>query len=423
MKIIKRMISITMVIAWAFMAIGPGIPVLAADSRGDAFTAVPIQYSLSVDGKNVSLWAYVIDSDVYFKLRDLAMVLNDTERHFAVTWTDVCGNKQVKLSPQLSYTPMGEELSQRSPVTKAVAHPAAASFYIDTRRIPLRAFTVSDTHYILLADLAANLSFAEACDQERHIAKIDTTRYDTGLYSFLLPEAWKTEGNAEDLNFTRSGHSVGYLDLLTYDPDCTISQFQGNHRETLSSENLSGFAYPAAKALIRATRPAAANDDSFVDELHIYIMLSNLRCAFDFSFDSAQVDEKTAIAIVKSLVPQETALKIYPIACQWAGAIKNRDGRAQYKLMTAGMQSDCHDFYESCGWITGCSSPWVDGYVIEISENRAMVFYESITSVGFAGYAIDELSFSEENGQLRISGLNGVNDLTGYNAQENRMSK
>lgn len=54
--------------------------------------------------------------------------------------------------------------------------------------------------------------------------------------------------------------------------------------------------------------------------------------------------------------------------------------------------------------MTGVSSPWKESYVIHISDNRVVVFYEGRTSEGFAGYSMDILSFSEENGQLRISG-------------------
>ncbi|WP_347490414.1 hypothetical protein ABDB91_04380 [Desulfoscipio sp. XC116] len=71
------------------------------------------------------------------------------------------------------------------------------------------------------------------------------------------------------------------IPMRAYDPEHPIAQFEDNHRVTLSSETLDGFDYPAAKALIRATQPAAANDDSHVDELHIYIMLADLRCAYD----------------------------------------------------------------------------------------------------------------------------------------------
>ncbi len=407
MRIVKRIISI-LVIAGVFLATGSNIPVLAAVGTSDA-AATPVQYDFYTDGERVSLWAYEIEDDVYFKLRDLAMILNDTEKHFGVTWYDDGKerngyNLQVKLSPQLPYTPVGGELSELSQGIKTIANLSSCDFHVDNTRIPMRTFSINNTNYISLSDLAINMRFAATLDEEKHTAVVDTKVYDTGLYSLLLPEGWKAEGITEDLCFTRSGDAVGSIFIRTYDPDHPISQFEDNHRVTLSSETLDSFDYPAAKAMIRATQPAAANDGFYVDELHIYIMLADLRCAFDFSFDSAKVDEQTAMGVVKSFMPKETAIKYYKIASQWAKAVKERNGRVQYELLSAELQSEYYEYYEAVGWVTGVSSPWKESYVIHISNNRVVVFYEGRTSEGFAGYSVDMLSFSEENGQLRISG-------------------
>jgi hypothetical protein len=267
----------------------------------------------------------------------------------------------------------------------------------------------------MLSDLSANLMFAAGCDDEEHLAKITTEAYYTGLYSFSLPEGWRAEGSAYHLQFIRSGEPVGELSMLAYEPGAPISRFAGNHAETLLSEELSGFDYPAAKAIIRRTQPAAAKDDSYVDELHIYIMLPDLQCAFDLCFDSARVDEQGALEIAKGLAPNQRAIKRNTAAAQWARAIQDRDGRAQYELLSTELQPEFYDYYDAGNWVTGISSPWVNSWTIEILGSSAVVFYENMTSTGFAGYTIDNLSFSEENGQLKISSIDGFNNFPGYN--------
>lgn len=72
--------------------IGCGIGILAFQYPGAGggqrrHHCRPIQYTLSVDGKSVSLWAYEIDGGMYFKLRDLAMALSGTEKQFDISWT------------------------------------------------------------------------------------------------------------------------------------------------------------------------------------------------------------------------------------------------------------------------------------------------------------------------------------------------
>jgi hypothetical protein len=46
-------------------------------------------------------------------------------------------------------------------------------------------------------------------------AVVGTKAYDTGLYSLLLPEGWKAEDFADNLNFTRSGDAVDSLFIIT----------------------------------------------------------------------------------------------------------------------------------------------------------------------------------------------------------------
>lgn len=422
MKNIKK--QLCLILAAVLMSSLLCTPALAATGTLNV-AATPIEYSLYVAGKDISLWVYGIDGGVYFKLRDLAMALKGTEKQFGVSWDG--SKKAVSLTTGTAYTPVGGELSEPSEPsndTGAVAHSPTTLFYIDNRQIPIRAYIVNGTHYIMLSDLTANLMFATGYDEEMRMAKISTKAYYTDLYAFSLPEGWIAKGSAYDLQFTRSGEPVGTFIIRNYDPDKPISQFRDNHRETLSSENLSDFEdfptlkkYPVAKAIIRATQPAAANNDSYVDELHIYIMLADSRCAFDFCFDSAKVDEQTAMEIVKGFSPNEAAIQKNTAAAEWALAIQKRDGRAQYELLSAELQAEFKDYYEAVNWVTGVSSPWVNSWTIEVSGSRAIVFYEGMTSEGFAGYTIDNLTFSEENEQLKISDIDGVNDFSGHKAQ------
>lgn|SRR5665648_174911 len=111
------------------------------------------------------------------------------------------------------------------------------------------------------------------------------------------------------------------------------------------------------------------------------------------------------IVIAKSLVPKEAAIKINSIVAKWSLAIQNCDDQAQYELLSTKLQSEFKNYYEAVNWVTETSSPWVNNFVGEITGNVAAVFYENKTSEGFAGYTIDNLSFTEKNGQLKISGI------------------
>ena len=281
MKHLRQRISLILALVFVFSLLY--IPALAGTLN---IAATPVQYTFFIDERNISVWGYEIRDNVYFKLRDLAATLSGTERQFDVSWDE--SRNTVLLTTGTDYTPSGSELSKPSDAVSALANSPATDFYIENKQIPIRAYIVNNAHYIILSDLAANLFFASSCDGESHTVVIDTSMYDTGIYSFSLPEGWSAEGSSYYLNLTRSGESVGSFIIRNYDHEKPISQLEDNHRTTLSGEDLNGFDYHAAKAMIRMTQPAVANDDSYVDELHIYIMPEDLHCAFDFCFDSSK---------------------------------------------------------------------------------------------------------------------------------------
>lgn len=238
-------------------------------------------------------------------------------------------------------------------------------------------------------------------------AYVDTSRWksiDTGLYTFSIPSTWDakafTDGTVSFI-FTPSGEKLGTLSILGYDSSLPLSQFEGNHAETLSSKTLEGYKYTGKKVIIRRTQPAAANDDSYVDETHIYLIPKNSKYVYDLCFVSDLADKKID-EIVKSLVINTNRVQIQDVASQWAKAVQKRDGKTQYSLMSSELQKKVYKDYQESNWVTGVSSPWVDSYRIEPDDHTAVVTYTYMTSTGFAGYYKQTLSFDEKNGNLVI---------------------
>lgn len=395
----KTISGISLLLAVTLVCTFLSIPALAADTGNSKLAAAPAKYTLSVDSKDFPLWAYEIDGTAYFKLRDLAMALKDTEKQFTVDWMETRNAVLFYTDKNYSYTPVGGELSQPSALGNRIAQPSAASFYLDDKRILMDAYLVDGSHYVSLSDLEANMGFKAVYDGETHTAVIDTGVYSDSVISFSLPDDLETGGGQFDLTFTRSGEPVGSMTLLTYDPGEPISQLlEGNHRETLSSQTLSGLAYPAAKAVIRVTQPAAAQDNSYVDELHIYILFPDLKCAFDISFDSAKVNEQTEMELVRSLVTDipafEKNLAQRQVLFQWIDAVQSGDGKAQVVLMSAKCKVEYYDSYKSSDWVTDASASWLEAYSADVVGNRAIIRYGNIQK----SYRTQILTFTEENG-------------------------
>lgn len=148
-------------------------------------------------------------------------------------------------------------------------------------------------------------------EMEEYVDTSDWKPVDTGLYTFSIPAQWKAAAFSDgsvSFTFASNGEKLGTLSTLGYDPSLPLSQFEGNHAETLSTKTLEGCEYPAAKVIIRRTQPAAANDNSYVDEEHIYLIPKNSRYAYDLCFVSPYVNKK-ADEIAKRLVINTNQIK------------------------------------------------------------------------------------------------------------------
>jgi hypothetical protein len=99
----------------------------------------------------------------------------------------------------------------------------------------------------------------------------------------------------------------------------------------------------------------------------------------------------------------------------WAETVKNRDGKAQYKLLSSALQSGYYDGYVSFDWKTGASSPWVETYVIKLTSDGVMITYYWASSTGHEGSSSVTLSFVRENGALQIEAISGSSESSAVN--------
>ena len=193
-KNVKKQLNLAMVAILIFSLLN--IPALAVAGTPEV-AATPVEYTLSVDDKGVSLWAYEIDSGVYFKLRAIAMALSGTEKQFDVLW--IPENKEVDLSAGDAYTPVGGELSRPEHAGNPTARYTDCSIRSGSGWGNILAYLVEDTHYVKLSDLAAVIKFASGYDREKHTAQIDTSP-EIGL-------AEETDAVFDNITLSNSGNS------------------------------------------------------------------------------------------------------------------------------------------------------------------------------------------------------------------------
>ena len=133
--------------------------------------AAPTGASLILNGVTLPLNAYVIDGNHYFKLRDIAYLLRETESRFDVTWN--IARKSVDIVSGVMY-PFSADVNRDIglEVKKCVLSPSV--FFIDDVEFSLEAYLIDGNNYFKLRDLGPIFDFNVDWEPDTHSVTIDT---------------------------------------------------------------------------------------------------------------------------------------------------------------------------------------------------------------------------------------------------------
>lgn len=119
--------------------------------------AAPTASKVTVNGEAKAFEAYNINDNNYFKLRDIAYVLNGTDASFSVGWDGAANS--IALEKGGVYAPTGSEMkiSGTKNIKDAVA--SNSSILIDGVKAALKAYNINGNNYFKLRDLGNALGF------------------------------------------------------------------------------------------------------------------------------------------------------------------------------------------------------------------------------------------------------------------------
>lgn len=135
-------------------------------------SASPTSSKVLIDNKEVKIEAYMINGSNYFKLRDLAMMLNGTDKQFEVIWDDY--SKVTTLIPGKAYSPNGEELSLSVDSKPQTYKQAELNVVLGGTKIKLTAYSINNYNYFKLRDVSAVINFDVSWDAAANRIGIDT---------------------------------------------------------------------------------------------------------------------------------------------------------------------------------------------------------------------------------------------------------
>ena len=150
----------------------PGEPV--KDTEEIPVMSVPNSSRIIVDGEPISIDAYTINGNNYFKLRDIAYLLKikNSQRQFEIKWDNIA--KTIYIITSESYTPAGGELKTLIDASPQKAVKNSSPVYLDGNRIELTAYTINSNNYFKLRDIASAVNFDVDWDGENKTIIIET---------------------------------------------------------------------------------------------------------------------------------------------------------------------------------------------------------------------------------------------------------
>jgi alpha-tubulin suppressor-like RCC1 family protein len=141
--------------------------------NGVTLSAAPTKSTVLVNGTATAFDAYNINGSNYFMLRDLAYVLNGTQKQFEVGWDAL--NNAISLTSGTPYTSTGSEMAVWGGTEARDALPTTSMVFLDGRQISVTAYRIGSNNFFKLREIAALIDFGVGWDAPTATITIDTS--------------------------------------------------------------------------------------------------------------------------------------------------------------------------------------------------------------------------------------------------------
>lgn len=152
-------------------------------ASGNPQTAKPSPHAIYVDGTKANVAAYEINGNNYFKLRDIAAIVNGSEKQFEVSWNN--NAQRIDLTSGKPYTTVGGELGAIGSASKK-AETSTAVVYKDDAKMGYTSYNIDDNNYYKLRDVCESFDIGVNWDGANQ-------RVDILTDESYVPEGQETE--------------------------------------------------------------------------------------------------------------------------------------------------------------------------------------------------------------------------------------
>ena len=147
-------------------------PIARAEGQADSMAEAQKSFQpFELDGEEVKIGGYLINANNYYKLRDLAALLNGTDKEFNVIFDKE--KKQIALELGKPYEKLDTDL-QEMKHDKTKAKMVTNIILVDGKEVELKAALIDQNNYVKLRDLGAVVGFKVDYNKETQAIIVDT---------------------------------------------------------------------------------------------------------------------------------------------------------------------------------------------------------------------------------------------------------
>ena len=195
----RKLISILLILALALSL----APLTLAEGREIHVST----HKLTLNGEPVRCQAYYVAGHNYFRLRDLAMLFQDTDSRFSVDWDGA--KRTVSITTGAAYTPVGDELDEMPRDLSKQGVESSQTILINGKQVDdLSVWSFGGSNYFKLAELGPKLNFKVSYD-----ADSGTVMLESATLLLPRPDVKPAKSYGEVLDSLRAaGYGYGYAE-------------------------------------------------------------------------------------------------------------------------------------------------------------------------------------------------------------------
>lgn len=171
----------------------------------------PSTHKVTVNGSAAAPQGYNIDGYNYYKLRDIAYLLNGTDSQFNIAWSPK--TNQITLIPQSTYEAVGGELTKSTSVQIQSCAVSNAPVFKNEDALSLAGYCINNNNFYKLRDLGDALGFAVSFDSDAQTVRITSAEDISSENETQGTGGSVSQTTAVPLSYTFTGtgwgHSVG----------------------------------------------------------------------------------------------------------------------------------------------------------------------------------------------------------------------